>query len=152
MQRWSSKSMILGLILLGTAVVGGLAGSAVVRERLFLEPPASQADDRAQDDDWDVFAATVGDWRINGRLVERKGTSFSIELRVSDSEGNAMPDSAKISAFLEMPGVSAPAVNARVRRVAGLFMIEGRATASGLWRMSIVLPDSVLHVKLRLDS
>ncbi len=110
-------------------------------------------DDRAPDDDWDVFSATSGRWNIQGRLVERNGVFFRIEIRVADGDGEAIPADARLSALLERPDHPAPPVDVHVRpRTTGTYLIEGTAPAPGRWRMSIVFPDSVLHVRLSLWS
>ena len=148
MVRLSRRSVSAVLIAAG-ATISALGGWAVVAERQGPSP----ADDRARDDDWNVFAATAGRWHIQGRLIERDGVSFRIDIRVADDDGKAIPEDAKLSAFLERPDHPMPPVDADLRATAmGTYTIEGTAPAPGRWRMSIVFPDSVLQVRLSLRS
>ena len=125
--------------------------STTASRRQAPNPPESASNEGIEDNDWDVFSAEVGRWRIHGRLLERDAASFRMELRVSDDEGRAAPEDMSLSAFIEMPGRPIAPVKPRVRATeTGVYTIEGAATASGLWQMSIVLPDDLLHVRLPL--
>jgi hypothetical protein len=151
MVRLSRRSTTTGLIVTG-AMIAAFGGWVVIGEHQRQSPP-SQTDDHAPGDDWNVFSATSGRWNIQGRLVERNGASFRIEIRVADDDGEAIPADARLSALLERPDHPAPAVDVHVRPTAtGTYMIEGTAPAPGRWRMSIVFPDSVIHVRLSLGS
>lgn len=142
----------IGLILFCAVVAAALFGSLVVLKRQTADPPPLSANKPLEDYDWEVFSAEVGRWRIRGRLLERDGTSFRIELRLSDVEGQSAGEEAGPSVFLEMPDGSQSPIKAQVRATeAGVYIVEATAPTRGLWRLSVVLPDDLLHVNLSLN-
>lgn len=99
------------------------------------------------------FSGQIGKWTVLGRLFDKTGGSFQIQLLVTDGNGSAALDGLPVSVRLDMLGHQMAPVAPMVRAVApGTYWIDGAVPMAGPWRARITLPDGTVEVSLNIGS